>query len=634
MIYSLIGVSQKPEDYIHLLDQYGDKDYVMLTDHQKVIIERDDEKGVRILKEVEMQIYLTSDKAALFKNDQVSSSYFEKVLEIDAYALNKKNSKYKKEKVKDFDTKETISETVFFDDTKVTSFEYEGLKKESIINLSYVVELTDPHLSFSSTFASGFPILNKSLTVEVEKGINIEYNYFNMVESDVIFSVEDGKKTTIYKWTKDNPEIIKTEPAGPNPRYFIPHVVSRITTYENKKGETVNVLRNVGDLYNWYNSLLTDVKCDNEEELRKVLGEIINDTDAEKEKVKKVFEWVQKNVKYIAIEDGLGGFIPRNPDLVMSRRYGDCKDMATLIVNMLDMIDIKSHQVWIGTRDIPYTYEEMPTPAVDNHMIAAYWDKETNEYIFLDATDSKVVFGYPTPFIQGKEALVNKGDSFEIVSVPVVPAINNKYVDSVKFKLSEGLILGEGKIKMSGFYSTDFKHHLNNVKTEEAKKSQVKSITAKGNNKYKLNEYRISTDDTTIQYNYSFELSDYVFRNENETYVNMNLDRLANFFDHYTEDRKNAVEERYASNTNYYFELEIPEGFKVDYIPEDLIIEGEDYKVALRYSMTENNTLLYSLELDLDYILLPAERVYEIYSMGKQLKNAYNESVVLKKVNQ
>ena len=127
-----------------------------------------------------------------------------------------------------------------------------------------------------------------------------------------------------------------------------------------------------------------------------------------------IFNWVQDNIRYIAFEDGLGGFIPRDAASVCNKRYGDCKDMANLLFEMLNHAGIEAYRAWIGTRNRPYKYKEVPTPMVDNHMITAVIiDGET---IFLDATDSYVPFGLPSAFTQTKEALLGIDEnSYNIV---------------------------------------------------------------------------------------------------------------------------------------------------------------------------------------------------------------------------
>ncbi len=635
ILFTCFSWAQNPSELQDLKKLYPEYDYVVIQDQTHVDISHDKEKGIRIIKSVERSIYLTSDRAGLFKDNQIYSSYFERLLDKEAYALNKKKDKdrYKKKKVREFNTEEAISEEVFYDDGIVTSFSYEGLKEESIIKMAYTKELTDPHLSFSEFFGAGYPTLNKSLTITVDDGIKLSTVYFNMDSTAVNYTKTSRRNKTIYSWKKDTVDIYKSEPSSLNSRYFIPHCVSRINYYYNENGEKVGVLENVQDLYNWYASMISQVGCKSEEELKEIIEKIISPDDTELEKVKKVFQWVQGNIKYIAIEDGLGGFIPRDPSLVMSRRYGDCKDMSTLIIQLLEMQGINAHRVWIGTRDIPYKYEELPSPVIDNHMIAAYFNKKTNQYIFLDATDSQVAFGYPTDFIQGKEALISRGDSYEIVDVPVLSADKTRMTDHLRAHIEDEELIGEGKLSMTGYYAVDYKYLLSRVSNEKKKKSQVESITKKGNNKYKLENYSISKDGNLLQYNYTFSIPSYINKTDNEIYVNMNLEPLESFFSPYeVKDRKRGVKERYASTSKYAFTLVIPEGYKLDYVPENLFFDGgDDFHVIIDYNVDVPGEITYNFDLVLDYITLDLDRIPKIVEMGKKMKSAYKETIVLKK---
>ena len=635
-VSTIVNWAQTPSELVKLKALYSEYDFVVIKDQTNVNITHNKEKGVEIIQTVLRKVYLTSNRAGLLKDDNIYSSYFQQLMEKEAFSLNKikDKDKYKKEKVREFTTKETISDEVFFDDGTVTSFSYDGLKEESIISLEYTKELTDPHLSVPSFFGSSYPLLNKSLTITVDDGIDMSTVYFNMDSTDVKYSKERSRNKTIYKWQVDTVEIFKTELSSPNSRYFLPHLMSRINYYVDNEGKKVGVLENVQDLYNWYVTLINQVKCDNKVELQSIVDEIISPDDTELEKVKKVFQWVQGNVKYIAIEDGLGGFIPRDPSLVMSRRYGDCKDMSTLIVQLLEIQGIKAYQVWIGTRDLPYAYEEIPSPAIDNHMIAAYFDKQSDKYIFLDATDDQIAFGYPSSFIQGKEALINLEDGYKIVKVPVLASGKSLMADTAYVSIDDDKLVGNGKLIMTGYYAVDFKHHLKRVKNEKQKKSQVESITQKGSNKYQLTNYNVNTDENRIIYDYEFSVPSYINRTKGDIYLNMSLEPLLDFFSPYeVKDRKTAVEERYTSQTNFVYTLKIPEGYKVDYVPENLFVDGGDeFHVKINYNEEIPGEITYSFDIVLDYLILDFDRISEMKALGKKLKSAYKETIILKKI--
>ena len=80
------------------------------------------------------------------------------------------------------------------------------------------------------------------------------------------------------------------------------------------------------------------------------------------------------------------GFVPRDAKVVCSRRFGDCKDMASILTEMMQAAKIPAWFTWIGSRDLPYSFSSLPLPLVSNHMICTIQLKD--QYIFLDAHGS------------------------------------------------------------------------------------------------------------------------------------------------------------------------------------------------------------------------------------------------------
>jgi hypothetical protein len=173
-----------------------------------------------------------------------------------------------------------------------------------------------------------------------------------------------------------------------------------------------------------------------------------------KEKAQKIYEWVQANMKYVAFEEGIEGFIPRRAIDVYNRRFGDCKDMASILTALLQLAGLKAYFTWIGTRDIPYDYTDVALPITDNHMIAAlYLD---SGWIFLDGTDPNCIFGLPSSAIQGKQALIGiSKDEYKIVRVPEVSVEKNMLVDSTYITLTDNGIKGHSSVYYNGYWGSD-----------------------------------------------------------------------------------------------------------------------------------------------------------------------------------
>lgn len=91
--------------------------------------------------------------------------------------------------------------------------------------------------------------------------------------------------------------------------------------------------------------------------------------DAVEERVRAVYEYVVRKTRYVGLEFGIHGFKPYAVDRVLARRFGDCKDKASLIKAMLEHLGIPSRLVLIRTRNLGHIGEAPASLAVFNHAI-------------------------------------------------------------------------------------------------------------------------------------------------------------------------------------------------------------------------------------------------------------------------
>ena len=263
-----------------------------------------------------------------------------------------------------------------------------------------------------------------------------------------------------------------------------------------------------------------------------IINNIKGKCSSDIEVVKGVFYWVQENIQYVAFEQGMRGLIPHSGSYVCEKRYGDCKDMANLIVNMLRLAGIKGYHAWIGTRDLPYLYSRIPTPLVDNHMIAVYIGGD-NRYYYLDATSDHTPFGLPSSMIQGKETLIGIDENkYEVKTIPEISKERNVMVDSVAIQLDGDQIVGKGMTSLGGYPKVFGSYALDRAGTDEIKRS-VTRLIGKGSNKFYLDDYSlagVSNRDVRTTIDYSFRIGDYFQKIGDELYVNLNLNK-----DHYND---------------------------------------------------------------------------------------------------
>jgi transglutaminase-like putative cysteine protease len=81
-----------------------------------------------------------------------------------------------------------------------------------------------------------------------------------------------------------------------------------------------------------------------------------------------LFKWVSQNIRYVAVYFGSGRYVPNDTGTILSRRFRDCKDDATLLSALLAAKGIDSEQVLLDT-DPAYRFAKTATLGAFNHVI-------------------------------------------------------------------------------------------------------------------------------------------------------------------------------------------------------------------------------------------------------------------------
>lgn len=609
---------------------YPDDDKVRLKTHTDINIQVVNNEIDILLKYYEEDLYLNSS-AHYYSEKSVDYSTFYELKDIEASTLIFDKSKYREQPIKTFTHKDDLSGYAFYDDSKTVNFIFPNLSEGAKSILRYEEKIMNPRFLSSYFIGSFFPVINSRLTITADKNISLVFKNFNTDSLDLGFSQTEKNGKIIYEWNANNIEEYETESNSVGIRNNLPHIVPIITSYQ-LKDKKIELLNEVSNLYQWYYQLTKDInKEEPNEEMVNVVNTLIQDKSSEMEKVKAIYYWVQQNIKYVAFEYALGGFIPRDANDIFNKKYGDCKDNSSILKMMLEIAGIKGHLTWVGTRDLPYTYAELPAPGVDNHMILTYFN-DTALY-FLDATGRFQNFNLPTAFIQGKEALISIDSSkYVIKKVPVIDAEKSYYYDSLELNINNVTLTGKGRVKIDGYTKISYYNALERIKSQIERKDFYNRNFMKGSNKFLINEFTELSKydyDNEFMVDYSFNIDNYIHNTENEIYVNLNLEKSMIKSKIKKEDKLDK-EFNFKNYTKYNFELIIPEGYTVEYIPEDASIEYDKFSSHIKYTRNENS-IIYEHDIKLDYLILKKEEHKDFNEFINRLDKAYKESVVLKK---
>ena len=606
--------------------QHPDFNELVLNDSQTYNFSIENNK-LKVIQDNNYESVILTENGIQSNKEFFSYSELVKLQSYDAYSVIFDNGKERKIKVTQTNEIQSGQSSVFYDNVKERQLIFPNLEAGAKKVYHYQTEFVDPFLLHKFLFGSHLPVKNSTLEIRTDKNINIGYKIFNDPSNSIQFSRTEKKGKWIYKWTLKDVKPIKFEGNSPGFLYLVPHINVYIKDYMVNNNK-VEVLDDVKKLYAYYKGFTKNLNQTEDPALKAISLQITKNLTHDDDKVKAIFYWVKDNIKYIAFENGYEGFIPREASLIHERKFGDCKDMASIITAMAKYANVKNVFIsWIGTREIPYSYDELPTPAVDNHMVALY--KKGEEYIFLDATDKETLYGIPTAFIQGKEALYGEGDSYKIIPVPIVPAERNEISEQVKLKIEMDKLVGLGKIEFNGYNRSRILLRIGDA-TNKTRFEMIKSLVLKGNNKFNLKDYteeNIKDRDKPYQINYNFDLGNYIVKVDKEMYVNLFLDKpLEKVI--IEKDRSAKFEFEHLNYINAQYELDIPLNYMVKYLPKNFSLDNDYIKADIVYEV-KNDTIFLNLSLKQKKLMLDKPD-FELWNkMIKDLKNNYADTLIL-----
>lgn len=606
--------------------KYPGQHELILKDKQTYRFSLSNDKP-KIISDNYFESLILSEAGIQNTSESFSFSELVPLKSFDAYTVINTKGKEKKIPINPTTEKTAESNSVFYSDVREKKLTFNNLEIGAKKVYAYQSEFLDPYLLHRFMFANNLPVNEAELEVITDNDIKIGYKIFNDPNNEIKLIVSEARNKTTYNWKRVENKPIKYEQNHPGYLHVAPHIVLYIKQYKSGKNIT-NVLGDTELLYKYYKIFTESINKTEDPELKEIALNITTSLESDKEKIKAIFYWVKDNIKYVAFENGYEGFIPRDAKLVNARRFGDCKDMSSIITQMAKYAKIPNVNLcWIGTRRIPYSYHEIATPAVDDHMIASI-DLD-GKIIFLDATDKEAVFGLPTGFIQGKDAMIQRGDEFEIVKVPVVTPIENLRKESIQLTLDKSTLKGVGNLSLHGIYRSDF---LNNI-GDAAKNNRleiIKSLVIKGNNKFQLKEYKeqnVENRDLPYIVDYQFNLENYVVSAANEYYLSMFLSKP---FEQnvINKDREAKYEFDFLYQKDFSVSMKLPPGMKVKKLPEDISADNALMAYNVKYRLEDNLLKLDFMVENKKLLLEPSD--FELWNTNMQnLKSIYNENIVL-----
>lgn len=223
---------------------------------------------------------------------------------------------------------------------------------------------------------------------------------------------------------------------------------------------------------NWYTSLAAP-RSEGGGDLATTARSVAGDGDF-MARLSRVADFMQQQIRYVAIEIGIGGWQPHSAEDVFRSRYGDCKDKATLTIAMLDAVGIRATWVSVDHRrgridpnapslfgDHMITAIEIPKGYESPQLKAVVTARSGKRYVIFDPTNEYVPVGSLPENEQGGYGVLAAGEDSQVIQLPVLAPEADTTERTAKFELdANGTLKGDVTLTRLGASSWQLRESL------------------------------------------------------------------------------------------------------------------------------------------------------------------------------
>lgn len=601
-----------------LQQQYKDKEAVILQSNLRYEFVKDPKNGARIVVLTTEKLLSLRYNAAIYR-----TQYYDQNSTIEKFSAESNL----KQKLTDY-SKYCGSYThdgLFYDDSKFCTHQLKLKERGEVWDVTSTKKINDVKYLTSIYFSETLPVQEKKISFIIPHEITVEMKEFNLDK----FSISKTEKTNadhrIIEYTVKNLPGLENDVYDRGMQFNQAHLLVLIKSMV-VNGNKINVLSSPQDLYAWYSSLTSQLKP-NLLTLTPTVNELIKDKKTDEEKVKSIFYWVQDNIRYIAFEDGIAGFKPDEAHAVFEKRYGDCKGMANLMKEMLKVAGFDARLTWIGTRRIMYD-QSIPSLAVNNHMICTLM--LGGKRYFLDATEKYIPFGQNAQRLLDRPVMIEDGSNY--IADKITETDKNRDVDSrnIKASIHGDDLQGKYSINLKGEAKKNFLYEYNYTKND-LKDEFMSDFISHGNKKVKTSNVKmpdLKERSGPLDLECDLVFAGAVSSFNNEYYID--IDPSKNFKNWTIKDtRQSDIDfgERIYKKTSV--ELQIPKGFTVAHLPEQIEIAEPEFSFNIQYKLSGDN-IIYTKELKIPEGIINKSAFPRWNKAVKELEQAYENQIILK----
>jgi len=449
----------------------------------------------------------------------------------------------------------------------------------------------------------------------------------------------------LWQWTLGDLKAIRREPEMPPWRRVAGQMA---VTLFPPGGAAANSLPSWHDVGEWENRL-TSGRTDASPEIKQEVSALTTSAPTVLAKMQALAEFIQQNIRYVAIELGIGGWQPHPAAQIYKHRYGDCKDKATLMRSMLREIGVESFYVDINVYRGSVTPEtpanefafnhvivaiKLPEGLTDPSLVATMKHPKLGTLLIFDPTSEKTPFGQIPGHLQANYGLLVAPSGGELVVLPRQPSAMNGIRRTGKLTLTiSGDLQGSVEEVRVGDRARREREIFAAAQKDTDQIKPVEKLLADSLTGFRIGKASVTNPSQTNNpfiWNYSFAAENYAKFAGNLLLVRPRvLGIQSNSLLETTEPRRYPIEFEGPVQDIDSFDITLPPGYVVDDLPP---ATDAEYPFASYHAKTEvvGNVLRYRRTFELKELSVPVSETPQLRKFYRIIASDEKNTAVLK----
>ncbi len=429
-------------------------------------------------------------------------------------------------------------------------------------------------------------VQQSSLTVVTPAGNPLRYKMFNYKGDPLITTDKSDKK---YAWE------IKELPAV-NEEYASPawHELST-SVYLATENFVLDDYRGSNASWKDFGKFAWDLKKERDalpDEVKQKVHQLTDGITDVKEKISRLYQYMQQNTRYISIQLGIGGWQPYDAKYVAAKKYGDCKALSNYMYSLLKEAGIRSVYTLIRAGDEnDYLLTDLPCSQFNHAILFVPQEKDTT---WLECTSQTLAPGYLGGGTDNRFALAVDENGGTLVRTPRYDLHDNLQVRNIKAVMDEtGNLNATIKTKYKAVQQ-DRLHAIVNGLSKDKLMEFLREDIELPSYDVKTFDYKVEKDDLPVIAE-SLELvaNNYATITGKRLFIMPNVLTRTHRKLAANEERKYDLELDFEYKDVDTVEIDLPRGYEPEALPADVSVSSKFGKYNCSVKLSGNKLFYY-----------------------------------------